>query len=838
MANTIAVFQISTDEDFRFQYVWTNLNLTGRALRILVKERATNTIRATLTTGSGLTLTGTDTVTATVAQATSSAWPRGEYEVDLHDITAGANLRLVGGRAIFDHPGNLVHGVRGNSASITWANNQAIVTGVGGVGPAGPANSLAIGTVTTGAAGSSASATITGASPNQTLNLTIPRGNTGAPNSLAIGTVTTGAAGSSASATITGTAPSQTLSLTIPRGNTGLTGDTGPANSLAIGTVTTGAPGSGASATITGTAPSQTLSLTIPRGDQGPSGSVTDGTKGDIVVSGSGSVWTIGSAYSAQWMPKTGGTLTGDITISRTNPVINFQNTSGTANNTRARIVNTLDTFVLQSRNDDNSAKATLLNFNLATGVGTFFTRPMFNANTPWDSGNFDPADYAARTGASFSGNISINKATPTLWLNSTDGSSNQIVGQMSASIRWIIRPGNNVAESGSNVGSNFDILRYSDAGALLGAALTIARNTGVATFSARPTFNGATPLDTANDPPADGKQYARKDNGWEEIASGRQVLMNAINGAKALTERQGIIDGYAEGFGSNDGINAGASSGYSYDASNKRIMNGVSAGAMISAAAGSNIGNMTADGGLAAAFDGNLNQDFGACCTRVAANGYVGKNDSAAPKTVGSAIVYSGTNGFDGVSTANTITISLYGKASAPASGTDGTLLGSVTLSGETNVYQSVEIPSSNTTTAWAYRWIYITTTQATSPQVNISEVRFYSPDTYANIILAETGYDTLDFVPATLKATAVIEPIDAATLGTDVTMEVSRNNGATWTAAALTQIQTLGTKRLVESASISVTGQSSGSKPAFRFRTFNGKRVYLHGAAIVGAA
>ena len=181
----------------------------------------------------------------------------------------------------------------------TWTNLVALtaITGpqgstgaTGSVGPAGPANSLTVGTVTTGAAGSNAAATITGTAPNQTLSLTIPRGDAGAAgaagatgatgaagpaNSLSVGTVTTGAAGSNASASITGTAPNQTLSLTIPRGNTGETGATGaagPANSLSIGTVTTGAAGSSASATITGTAPSQTLSLTIPRGDAGTGG--------------------------------------------------------------------------------------------------------------------------------------------------------------------------------------------------------------------------------------------------------------------------------------------------------------------------------------------------------------------------------------------------------------------------------------------------------------------------------------------------------------------------------------------------------------------------------------
>ena len=112
----------------------------------------------------------------------------------------------------------------------------------GDTGDTGPANTLTIGTVTTGAAGSSATATITGTAPNQTLSLAIPRGDkgdtgdtgstgstgpAGPANTLAVGTVTTGAAGSSAAVTITGSAPSQTINLTIPRGDAGATGSTG-----------------------------------------------------------------------------------------------------------------------------------------------------------------------------------------------------------------------------------------------------------------------------------------------------------------------------------------------------------------------------------------------------------------------------------------------------------------------------------------------------------------------------------------------------------------------------------------------------------------------------------
>lgn len=56
---------------------------------------------------------------------------------------------------------------------------------------------------------------------------------------------------------------------------------------------------------------------------------------------------------------------------------------------------------------------------------------------------------------------------------------------------RWRIES-NNVAESGSNAGSNFVIERYNDAGALLGAALSIVRSSGAATFGGDLTLSPA----------------------------------------------------------------------------------------------------------------------------------------------------------------------------------------------------------------------------------------------------------------------------------------------------------------------------------------------------------
>lgn len=82
-------------------------------------------------------------------------------------------------------------------------------------GPAGASNVLTIGTISTGVA----SASITGTSPNQVLNLVLPDPVDG--DNLTVGTVTTLASGDAATATITGSSPNKVLNLGIPQGVSG-----------------------------------------------------------------------------------------------------------------------------------------------------------------------------------------------------------------------------------------------------------------------------------------------------------------------------------------------------------------------------------------------------------------------------------------------------------------------------------------------------------------------------------------------------------------------------------------------------------------------------------------
>lgn len=73
-------------------------------------------------------------------------------------------------------------------------------------------------------------------------------------------------------------------------------GDPGPAPTLTFGAVTTGAAGSSASVnTVDLGGGAYRLDFTIPRGNTGASGALSDGTYGDIVVSSSGTVLTVGN---------------------------------------------------------------------------------------------------------------------------------------------------------------------------------------------------------------------------------------------------------------------------------------------------------------------------------------------------------------------------------------------------------------------------------------------------------------------------------------------------------------------------------------------------------------
>ena len=195
----------------------------------------------------------------------------------------------------------------------------------GDQGDDGIASTVTIGSVTKVSAASSAAVTNSGTSRDAVLNFSIPSGANGAAGptgadgadgtaaTIAVGSTTTGNAGTNASVTNSGSSSAATFNFTIPRGNTGATGAQGPtgatgatgangtAATVSIGTVSTGLPGSSASVTNSGSSTAATLDITIPRGNTGADGDLTwkGGWSSSTAYSTNEAVQYNGSSYIA-----------------------------------------------------------------------------------------------------------------------------------------------------------------------------------------------------------------------------------------------------------------------------------------------------------------------------------------------------------------------------------------------------------------------------------------------------------------------------------------------------------------------------------------------------------
>jgi len=139
----------------------------------------------------------------------------------------------------------------------------------------------------------------------------------------------------------------------------------------------------------------------------------------------------------------------------------------------------------------------------------------------------------------------------------------------------------------------------------------------------------------------------------------------------------------------------------------------------------GTNIGNFTGTGGLAASFDGNTSQTSAAASYANLTSAWVGKT-LASSKAMYQAICYPSTDqGYvnNGAGTPN-VTLSLYGKnGGAPSSETDGTLLGSITFADTATGGQT--IPSSDLVTTYAHTWVRMQA--AAGADIYMAEVQLY---------------------------------------------------------------------------------------------------------------
>jgi hypothetical protein len=137
------------------------------------------------------------------------------------------------------------------------------------------------------------------------------------------------------------------------------------------------------------------------------------------------------------------------------------------------------------------------LNFPSSPTVGDLYPTPA-QVGVPqykWDGTSWvaqtipDAPTYVKKAGDTMTGQLIVNYVSPHIILQRTAvGELASITSMIGALPRWDVAIGDTQAESGGNVGSNFGIHYFTDAGDYVGQALGISRADGLVVLKGNPT--------------------------------------------------------------------------------------------------------------------------------------------------------------------------------------------------------------------------------------------------------------------------------------------------------------------------------------------------------------
>ena len=171
---------------------------------------------------------------------------------------------------------------------------------------------------------------------------------------------------------------------------------------------------------------------------------------------------------------------------------------------------------------------------------------------------------------------------------------------------------------------------------------------------------------------------------------------------------------------------------------------------------------------------------------------------------------------------------LKLQGSATGSFSGEE-TTLDTFDTTGWTIAPQTHPRTFTNTT---AYRYYRLLGTQG-SGRMGAREIEMFEDAAVVNMTLQSVAF-AAEAVPSTIEVLALWKDIDAATINTDFTFEVSRDGGTTYTTATLTDEGEFSTGVDILRASVTVTGQPSGTSIKYRAKTLNLKEQQLPGIAL----
>lgn len=307
-------------------------------------------------------------------------------------------------------------------------------------------------------------------------------------------------------------------------------------------------------------------------------------------------------------------------------------------------------------------------------------------------------------------------------------------------------------------------------------------------------------------------------------------ILLNsfriAINGGLSVQQMvDGVVDEYEDETGIDTATSPSETLNENYDATSDYYTSGLES--LIDASGETLIGDLTGSGGLAELFNGVWGTTGAESIGDSAGPKYGGVDWGVGiTKTIVKCVVKSRTNGNFQPGGANDITLVLQGSTdNFSASTVDlGTLY--VGTSVQNTAY---EITGLTTSTAYRYHRIKITSTGA-GGSPTIAELEL-SEQILGNMTLVSVAATALAQPDEALIA-VYQEDVDAITINTDLTAEVSRDGGVTWDLVTLAEVASLTTGRILTGT---VTLTSSGTSMKYRIKTLNTKEQRIHGVALL---
>lgn len=134
----------------------------------------------------------------------------------------------------------------------------------------------------------------------------------------------------------------------------------------------------------------------------------------------------------------------------------------------------------------------------------------------------------------------------------------------------------------------------------------------------------------------------------------------------------------------------------------------------------------------------------------------------------------------------------------------------------------------------SFTYYRLDVTANNGDASYLNIDEVTLSTAAITYNLTVRSAAF-TAGFTPPIARLAAIVNPVDAITINTDLIGKITRDGGTTYTTVTFVLIATLadGTKLYVAD-NVSIAGQPSGTSMRWRIETVNAKMVQIKSVSL----